>query len=98
MENVTVNEAFAMIAGVGAVVGVVVGWLSPVWKWRRRLERVEQSARLSLAGYKALGSCMIALLDHAITGNGADRLRAARDDLQRTLFDLAKIINDRGGQ
>lgn len=86
LDNITIGDAVAAVVAIGAAAGVILSWAAPVGKWRKRLEQVERTNETMCNSFRAMGMCMIALLDHEISGENIDKVRDARDTLQRELF------------
>ena len=86
--------AAAGITAIGAAAAVIKRALSPLTKALKRLEDVEDKLdsdyqRLNEAAEydKAVAHALIALLNHAETGNSTGTVRAARDTLQHFLIE-----------
>lgn len=81
------------VAVIGGGVRMVAGWFSPVREIKKKLDaHTEQLER----DHQRIGAlrehdevtmqAMLALLDHAITGNSVDKLKAARECLHTHLI------------
>lgn len=76
-----------------AIVGMFVGMTNPQKELKKRvdrhgelLEKDNQRLEKEEACTAATMSAILALLDHAITGNSVEKLKAARENLQTHLI------------
>lgn len=93
LDKITVSEALAGMIAAGAAGGVLAGIITPLFRWRRRIEKIEEKNIALCSGFYAMGLCMIALLDHEISGNDIERVKAARDKLQSEIFKVGLAAN-----
>ena len=100
MENYTISvavlvEIFGIIAALGAAWGVIHKWVikpindrnDQINNHEERLEKGEKRFEEITEMQKMNCKCMLALIDHEITGNGIEKLKDVKTEVQSFLID-----------
>lgn len=85
-------QIVSIISGVLTIVGLVKIVNTPLSKIRQNSEEIEklkQDKQRRAEIDKAMLNGLTSITNHMIDGNGVDRLRASREELQRTLNEIA---------
>ena len=77
----------------GAVFGVIAKWIRPAFQLKKRFDRIETETnenRVRIASIGELNILMcrgiITLMDNAVTGNSADKIKQAKQEMQDYLI------------
>lgn len=97
MGNITISQAWVWLVGVMTAIltidkcaGILQKWLKP--KRNKALEgRMDEMDQFQAVMCRT----MLALLNHALSGNGVEHLRDARDEMSRFLTDR-QVKGDKG--
>ena len=72
-------EILALIAAIGAAVGVIIKYIvQPLEKFGQAMDKIvllDESNKIML-------ECLLAIMNNLITGNGVDKLKDKRDQLE----------------
>ena len=72
-------EILALIAAVGAAIGVIIKYIvQPLEKFGAAMDKIvllDESNKIML-------ECLLAIMNNLITGNGVDKLKDKRDQLE----------------
>lgn len=91
--TIDLQTLFWICSGFAALVAVwkiVRTPFAQVADHERRLNTIEESVKERKETDKAVLKALNAITNHMIDGNGIDKLKASRDELQRTIIDHQK--------
>lgn len=98
----TLLKFAAAITAIGAATGVLVKLFKPISDLKKTVAAHTASLELGNRRFenisvmqRQLCLTMIALVDHEVSGNSVDKLKKARDDLDKAITDQA-TINTKG--
>jgi len=95
-----ISPYLSAVVLIGGAVAVIVKWISPALKLAQdvkrmgeRIDKLEEHDRKDLSvledfdrRMKAQNRAMLSVVNHMIDGNGIERLRESRDELQDLLM------------
>lgn len=91
--TIDLQTLFWICSGIAALVAVykiVRAPFAQVADHERRLGAIEESVKERKETDKAVLKALNAITNHMIDGNGIEKLKASRDELQRTIIDHQK--------
>lgn len=93
MNDLTILELCSIIIAIGGAGAVLARWLSPGFKLAKRVDKLEIAVS-AMTDIKEMNSMlcrgMMSLIEHELTGNGIDKLKTVKNEIQDYLIDRSQ--------